>query len=64
MANGVDLGNEFEAVRLIPERETRLAVLDVSIARGIADADRGLVHDLDAVAIMFDTEYAELTERQ
>jgi len=32
-----------EGVRLIQERETRLAVLDASIARGISDADAGRV---------------------
>lgn len=30
-----------EGVRLIREREARLAALDVSIARGLADADSG-----------------------
>lgn len=30
-----------EGVRLIQERETRLAALDASIHRGIADADAG-----------------------
>ena len=30
-----------EGVRLIQERETRLAALDASIARGVADADMG-----------------------
>jgi antitoxin ParD1/3/4 len=32
-----------EGVRLIQERETRLAALDASIARGVADADGGRV---------------------
>ena len=32
-----------EGVRLIQERETRLAALDASIARGVADADAGRV---------------------
>jgi antitoxin ParD1/3/4 len=32
-----------EGVRLIQERETRLAALDASIARGLADADAGHV---------------------
>jgi len=32
-----------EGVRLIQERETRLAALDASIARGLADADAGRV---------------------
>ncbi|MDB5716068.1 MAG: hypothetical protein JWO15_3465 [Sphingomonadales bacterium] len=30
-----------EGVRLIQDRETRLAALDLSIARGLADADAG-----------------------
>lgn len=30
-----------EGVRLIQDRETRLAALDASIARGLADADEG-----------------------
>lgn len=32
-----------EGVRLIEEREARLAVLNVALARGIADADTGRV---------------------
>ena len=32
-----------EGVRLIQERETRLAALDASIVRGLADADAGRV---------------------
>jgi antitoxin ParD1/3/4 len=32
-----------EGVRLIQERETRLAALDAAIARGVADADAGRV---------------------
>src|SRR3954470_21419129 len=38
-----------EGVRLIQERETRLAALDASIARGIADADAGRVTPADKV---------------
>lgn len=30
-----------EGIRLIQERETRLAALDASLARGLADADAG-----------------------
>jgi len=47
-----------EGVRLIHERETRLAALDASIARGIADADAGRVHDLEDVAARLDARYA------
>ena len=38
-----------EGVRLIQERETRLAALDASIARGIADADASRVKSISAV---------------
>lgn len=49
-----------EGVRLIHERETRLAALDASIMRGVADADAGRVHDLDAVALSLETKYKKL----
>jgi antitoxin ParD1/3/4 len=49
-----------EGVRLIHERETRLAALDASISRGLADADQGRVHDLDEVASALDTKYAAM----
>jgi antitoxin ParD1/3/4 len=49
-----------EGVRLIHERETRLAALDASISRGLADADQGRVHDLDAVAASLDAKYAAM----
>ena len=38
-----------EGVRLIQERETRLAALDASIARGLAEADAGRVTPADEV---------------
>lgn len=46
-----------EGVRLIHERETRLAALDASITRGIADADAGRVHELDSVAALLGEKY-------
>ena len=48
----LSLGGEIthESVRVAREREMRLATLDASIMRGIADADAGRVHDLDTVA--------------
>lgn len=49
-----------EGVRLIHERETRLAALDASILRGILDAEAGRVHDLDAVASELDAELAAM----
>jgi antitoxin ParD1/3/4 len=38
-----------EGVRLIQERETRLAALDAAISRGIADADAGRVQPAQEV---------------
>lgn len=38
-----------EGVRLIQEREARLAALDASIARGVADADAGRAKLANAV---------------
>lgn len=37
-----------DGVRLIHERELRLAALDASINRGVSDADNGRTYDLDA----------------
>lgn len=51
-----------EGVRLIHERETRLAALDASITRGIADADAGRIQSLDAAAAMLDAKYASMPE--
>ena len=38
-----------EGVRLIQERETKLAALDASIGRGLADADAGRTSDAASV---------------
>lgn len=38
-----------EGIRLVQDRETRLAALDVSIARGLADADAGRTEPAEAV---------------
>jgi len=46
-----------EGVRLIHERETRLAALDASIARGVADAEAGRVIDVDEAAARLDARY-------
>ncbi|WP_027729921.1 type II toxin-antitoxin system ParD family antitoxin [Variovorax paradoxus] len=45
-----------EGVRLVEEREKRLAVLDAALERGLADIDAGRTHALEDVV-------AELTER-
>jgi antitoxin ParD1/3/4 len=38
-----------EALRGWLEREQRLVALDAAIARGVADAEAGRVHEVDAV---------------
>ena len=53
-----------EGVRVIHERETRLAALEASIHRGLADADAGRVHDLDIIAAELDARYATLEAAQ
>ena len=54
-----------EGVRLIHERETKLAALDASIKRGIASADAGRVHELGDVAAMLDAKNAKMaTDRR
>lgn len=51
-----------EGIRLIHEREVRLAALDASIRRGLDDAEAGRVHDLDAVEAALDAKYAALDD--
>ncbi|HEX8168533.1 MAG TPA: type II toxin-antitoxin system ParD family antitoxin [Beijerinckiaceae bacterium] len=38
-----------EGVRLVQEREAKLAELDAAIARGVADAEAGRVHTVEEV---------------
>jgi len=49
-----------EGVRLVQERERRLAALDAAIARGFADVEAGLTEPLDEV---FDRLEADLRAR-
>ncbi|HEX8263012.1 MAG TPA: type II toxin-antitoxin system ParD family antitoxin [Allosphingosinicella sp.] len=46
-----------EGVRLIHERETRLAALDASIRRGLADADEGRTKPAADVFDRLETKY-------
>ena len=48
------------ALRLMRERERRLAELDAAITRGIADGEAGRVYDPDTVAEELDKELADL----
>jgi len=49
-----------EGVRLIQDRETRLAALDASIARGIADADDGRAKGADQVFDRLASKYRDM----
>ncbi len=46
-----------EGVRLIEEREARLASLDASITRGLADADAGRTTSADRVFARLEAKY-------
>ncbi len=52
-----------DALRLMEERERKLAALDAAIERGMADTRAGRVHDLDAVCDDLDAELAALPNR-
>lgn len=41
-----------------------LAILDASIARGLADANAGRVHDLEAVAEALNAKYAAMATEE
>jgi antitoxin ParD1/3/4 len=49
-----------EGVRLIQDRETRLAALDASIARGLADAEAGRTRRADEVFERLEAKYREI----
>jgi antitoxin ParD1/3/4 len=46
-----------EGVRLIQDREARLAALDASIARGLADADAGRTRPAEEVFDRLEAKY-------
>lgn len=46
-----------EGVRLVEEREKRLAALDAALARGLADAEAGRVKPIGAVAARLTAKY-------
>ena len=52
-----------EGVRLIQEREAKLAALDVSIARGLADAEEGRTESINDVFDRLETKYAALADK-
>jgi antitoxin ParD1/3/4 len=52
-----------EGVRLVQDRETRLAALDASIMRGIADADADRTKAASDVFDRLDAKYRAMAER-
>ncbi len=53
-----------EGVRVIQEREARLAALDASIARGVADADEGRTKSVAEVFDRLEAKFAALADSQ
>jgi len=53
-----------DALRLMEERERRLASLDASIARGLADIEAGRVYDADTVFDELEARYARMAEER
>ena len=53
-----------EGVRLIQEREARLAALDASIARGVADADRGRLKPASEVFDLLEAKLKAKADRR
>lgn len=52
-----------EGVRLIQDRETRLAALDASITRGIADADAGRTKPASDVFDRLEAKYRAMADQ-
>ncbi|WGM40733.1 type II toxin-antitoxin system ParD family antitoxin [Caulobacter sp. NIBR1757] len=48
-----------EGVRLVQERERRLAALDAAIERGLAEADAGLLISIDDIEAEMDARYGK-----
>jgi antitoxin ParD1/3/4 len=49
-----------DALRLMEERERRLAALDAALVRGIADADAGRVTPAEAVLDRLEAKYTRM----
>ena len=53
-----------DALRLMEERERRLASLDASIARGLADIEAGRVREADTVFDELEARYAGMADQR
>lgn len=49
-----------EGIRLIQEREARLSVLDLALARGLDDAEKGRVKPISDVVLRLEAKYQGL----
>jgi antitoxin ParD1/3/4 len=52
-----------EGVRLVQDREARLAALDAAIARGLADVDAGRTKPAEEVFDRLEQKYRAMAER-
>jgi antitoxin ParD1/3/4 len=53
-----------DALRLMEDRERRLAAVDAAIERGLADVDAGRVHDADAVFDALEDRYTRMARER
>jgi antitoxin ParD1/3/4 len=53
-----------DALRLMEERERRLAAVDAAIERGLADVRAGRVHDADAVFDELEARYTAMARER
>jgi antitoxin ParD1/3/4 len=53
-----------DALRLLEERERKLAELDAALAIGLADIEAGRVHDADKVLDELEAKYARMAEER
>lgn len=53
-----------EGVRLVQEREARLAALDQALARGLADADAGRVRPAEEAFARLEARYRAAAEKR
>jgi antitoxin ParD1/3/4 len=51
-----------EGIRLVQERETRLAALDASLARGLADADAACTTPAERVFERLERKYRSISD--
>jgi antitoxin ParD1/3/4 len=53
-----------DALRLMEDRERRLAALDIAIERGVSDLKADKVHDVDDTLDELEARYTRMAERK